>query len=149
LVHIERLESLALRFRRAAENIARRGDVKRLDGFPHGRCKDASIILARVIAERTDAEDIRYVWGYLGDGDKSTHGWLRVHGVNVDVTADQFSEAPAPVLVSVTDRFHDLFRFMGKDDPYPRLWENLREGVDREFLDAYGAIMAELDRVIE
>ncbi|NEH85300.1 hypothetical protein HA464_14330 [Rhizobium leguminosarum bv. trifolii] len=77
-----------------------------LQTFPHGACGDASLLLARYLAERGHGE-FRYM---LGERDNRSHAWLQRGSLIVDITADQFADCPlGPVYVGEDTGWHDVF----------------------------------------
>jgi hypothetical protein len=62
--------------------------------FPRGTCGPVSELLGRYLVEvaRLDAGYVCAEW--LGDG---SHAWIEVDGIIVDITADQFGQAPVIV----------------------------------------------------
>lgn len=65
--------------------------------FPRGACGATCDVLATIVERRFD---VRPYWisAECGEGgDWSSHAWLEVEGITVDITADQFGEAPVIV----------------------------------------------------
>lgn len=77
-----------------------------LADFPKGACGNASDLLAEWLIER-GFNQIDYVWGQRLD---QSHGWLKLEGLIVDITADAFPGGPGPVFVGRQSEFHDSFR---------------------------------------
>lgn len=97
---------LAQRFRRAIEEGTPLAHDIVFERFPAGSCGDAALLLGRYLREH-GARDIRYVLGGRRSGDNwGSHAWLLVGGLIVDITADQFDEVDAPVIVAATSAWH-------------------------------------------
>jgi hypothetical protein len=72
--------------------------------FPRGACGATCDVLATLLELRFGLTPL-WVSADLGDGDTwSSHAWLEVEGVTVDITADQFGQAP--VIVARTSPWH-------------------------------------------
>lgn len=97
---------LATAFRRTIEDGAPLAYDIVFERFPAGSCGDAALLLGRLLSEH-GARDIRYVLGKRRVGDDwGSHAWLTVDGLIVDITADQFEDMDAPVIVAKTSAWH-------------------------------------------
>lgn len=97
---------LARSFRRAIEDGAPLAHDIVFERFPAGSCGDAALLLGRFLRER-GARDICYVLGRRPSGENwGSHAWLKVDGLIVDITADQFDEVEAPVIVAAASAWH-------------------------------------------
>ncbi|ADG10178.1 hypothetical protein B7G68_08735 [Caulobacter segnis] len=107
---------LAHRFRRAIEDGA---PLKRdiiFERFPYGSCGDAALLLGRFLREQ-GAVDVRYVLGTRKLGDSwSSHAWLNVDGLTVDITADQFEDMEEAVIVAVASPWHERIFELDEDE---------------------------------
>ena len=130
-------------FRWAVEETAPfSGQFAALRGFPGGCCKQASFLLARLLAQECAVEGIEYVWGTAMDGVRGTHGWLECHGYVLDVTADQFPGVENPVIVATREysAFHDGFG-RGPRDSYPRFWQGMKSQVRADFDETFRSLL--------
>lgn len=102
----ETVYRLALRFRLA---ILRSGPatsrLATLREFPRGACSDASLLLAKYL-QVNECGLSHYV---LGERRGLRHVWLQLHGLVVDITADQFEDQDAGVIVSSDSAWHAAF----------------------------------------
>jgi hypothetical protein len=117
------LAAAALRFRRAVERyVAAAGADNVLHGFPAGTCKHTSVLLARYLDGLGFATAALVANGHRNEHDEvrgfETHAWLRVEGWHVDITADQFPDAPGAVIVTRESPF--LATFHGRGE-YPKI----------------------------
>ena len=72
-----------------------------LEGFPNGACGDTSELLADFLRS-SGLGDPLFVSGRNGDH-TSTHAWLELGDLIVDITADQFEDIEDRIIVT-TDR---------------------------------------------
>lgn len=96
--------------------------------FPLGACGSACCFLSQWL-ESKGLAGIRYIWGERAG---RSHAWLEVNDCIVDITADQFSDGPAPVFVGCDRSFHDQFENQQEGDSsippvlheaFRRFWE--------------------------
>jgi hypothetical protein len=103
----EILFDLALRFRLA---IMRSDPSERplatLRDFPRGACADASLLLAKYLQIKNCGQSV-YV---LGERRGHSHAWLRLQEFTIDITADQFEDQDAGVIVSSDSSWHASFK---------------------------------------
>jgi len=104
------LAVVALDFRRAIERSSLRRHARVMGRFPVGCCKHASQLLARYLVTELHIPLVTFVHGERGgngNGDPwQSHVWLRVADHTIDITADQYPEVQAPVLVSANGGWH-------------------------------------------
>ncbi len=79
--------------------------------FPRGACGDTSLLLGALLADRgfrgflcVSAER-----GLIAEGTWTSHAWLASGSLAVDITADQFPDAPAAVIVARESAWHAQF----------------------------------------
>lgn len=102
-------EDLATLLQREGEAVravlAMGGDVPGsiFQGFPHGCCGPAAELLARHLQEHFGLAAMYAAGLQQRDGHSWSHAWVLVDGVILDITADQFEEVGAPVLVVRVD----------------------------------------------
>jgi hypothetical protein len=130
-------------FRVAAEAMARATNHPVFQNFPRGCCKLASLLLARFLFDRGFGK-ADYVWGdrATAPAETDSHGWLRLRGLLIDVTGDQFRDGPGPVFLGEESSWHESFR---PHDPFP--YDSVMqfsEGYAEMFADLYAAMLAEL-----
>ena len=77
-----------------------------LRDFPRGACSDASLLLAKYLQVKRCGQSM-YV---LGERDGQRHAWLQLQDFIIDITADQFDDQDAGVLVSTDSSWHSSFK---------------------------------------
>jgi hypothetical protein len=97
------IEALCRRFRE--EVSCRRDLLPSLESFPRGACGDTSLLLAEHL-KRNGESGFCYV---SGDRAGKSHAWLQRGALIVDVTADQFPDAPNAIIVSTDPAWHQTF----------------------------------------
>ncbi|QDT66853.1 hypothetical protein [Calycomorphotria hydatis] len=100
--------------------------------FPHGCCGDTCQILGEYLKERGQG-----TWEYVcGWKDQQSHAWIEHDGIIADITADQFNESLAHVIVKRHSEFHTSFEISERhaalignpNDPRERkLWQIYEE----------------------
>jgi hypothetical protein len=105
---LDEIRRTASRFRKAIEACDRSRLPVSFEEFPRGSCGDVTPLLGTYLLERGFGP-FDYV---LGEREESecTHAWLRRGQVDVDVTADQFADAPGPIIVCGESSWHRTFR---------------------------------------
>jgi len=101
------LRGQVTRFRAALEAYRASGGNELIPFYPSGACSIVSWLLTMWLSS-LGYTDIQYLQG--GSPllkDNTRHGWLLVHGLIVDITADQFGHAK--VIVEPSTPFHDSF----------------------------------------
>lgn len=106
----QELSQVALAFRKAIEASNLRRHARVMRRFPTGCCKHSSQLLARYLVTELHLPLVTFVHGERGGGDKGdpwqSHVWLRVNDHMVDITADQYPEVDAPILVHAGEGWH-------------------------------------------
>jgi hypothetical protein len=97
-----RVRDAATRFRYAFEQGGLEFDG--VSDFPLGACGTASDLLGQYLVD-SGLGEWTYRSGVLPDSG-NTHAWLERDGVLVDITADQFSDADSPVIVTTDSEWH-------------------------------------------
>ncbi len=116
-----------------------------LQNFPHGSCGDVSLLFAKRL-EQAGLGPTDYVCGWRTDarGERWSHGWLEQDGLIIDITLDQFHDAPAPVLVTADRAWHAARFDVDKSQCHsPADFERYDEDTREMFGDAYALITAE------
>ncbi len=109
LLTTQDLALVALEFRRAIERSNLRRHARVMSRFPVGCCKQSSQLLARFLVTELQVPLVTFVHaergGTAGDAWQS-HVWLSVDQHYIDITADQYPEIEAPVVVSMSGGWH-------------------------------------------
>lgn len=116
---IERLTRVALAMRRAIEAIRPADLPLPMSNFPAGACGDACLLLGTYLAECGQI-GFHYICGERGlrqDNTWTSHAWLSREGLIIDITADQFADAPGGVIIQRNSEWHDGFEC--EDEPCP------------------------------
>lgn len=103
---------MAKRFRRAIENIPPAARPIGMRSFPQGACGDTALLFGAFLADQS-ITGFMYVCGERGtmsDGNWTSHAWLQRDQLVVDLTADQFPDAPTAVIVSAPSIWHLQFK---------------------------------------
>ena len=99
---IARITELARVFRSVLEHTDPEHLPITLRSFPHGACGDAALLLAKFL-EQHGHRGFGYMLGSRGEW---SHAWLQRGLLVVDITADQFDDVTAPVIVSTCSDWH-------------------------------------------
>lgn len=86
--------------------------------FPVGSCGDVSLLLVTYLKD-SGIPDFEYVSGDRGSHNDNTwtsHAWLARGSLIVDITADQFEDAPGKIIVSEDSVWHRTFE-AGRGQP--------------------------------
>lgn len=112
-----RIKAHATAFRDAIERCDRGALGISFTHFPRGSCGDVTPLLGTYLKE-VGAGTFQYILGARGEGvSRSTHAWLEGDGLIIDITADQFDDAPRKrVIVSTSSPWHDSFEREGRHE---------------------------------
>jgi len=80
--------------------------------FPSGACGDTALLFGTFLTDRS-VPGFKYVCGERGrkiDDTWTSHAWLQRDDLVVDLTADQFPDATAGIIVSSPSPWHMQFR---------------------------------------
>lgn len=102
---VRRVASL---FRMAIEACDRSMLPISFEEFPRGSCGDATPLLGTYLIEHGFGP-FDYVLGERGSSGY-THAWLRQGQLVVDISADQFADAPEAIIVCVNSPWHQTFQ---------------------------------------
>ena len=108
----EQIVRVAQRLRDSLEDLQRAGQAASLKNFPCGCCADCSLLLGALLAD-LGCSGFTYICGERGthdDGTWTSHAWLQRGTLIVDITADQFVDGPASVIVAHNSEWHKTFR---------------------------------------
>lgn len=115
---------MATRFRQAIESVPPEARPISIQCFPRGACGDTALLFGAFLVDQS-VPGFKYVCGERGtktDNTWTSHAWLQRNDLVVDLTADQFSDAPAGVIVSAPSPWHMQFRTApGKESDF-RCW---------------------------
>jgi hypothetical protein len=113
---IKGVERAAKRMRCAIEAIPRHELPFGMQDFPAGACGDTSLLLGAYLVD-CGSQGFEYTAAERGravDETWASHAWLSCGNLVVDITADQFRDGPAAVIVSSQSVWHSKFRNMSK-----------------------------------
>jgi hypothetical protein len=111
-IQTRRISTIAQDMRRAIEAAPKDKLPFPMAKFPRAACMDASLLLGAYLVDCGE-NDFLYVCGERGLQDDKTwtsHGWLARDNLIVDITADQFEDAPTAVIVERNSVWHRQFR---------------------------------------
>lgn len=124
---IQQIRDIAYRVRTAIEEIPPAQLPWGMKAFPQGACGDAAFLLGACFADR-GIDSFEYICGAADsqrDGTWTTHAWLARGHLVVDITADQFDDAPGRVIVAEPSAWHTRFAITSRSvsdfrkDPSP------------------------------
>ena len=113
------IAGIARRFRDCIEAVDPKLLPPSMMNFPRGSCGDSSLLIGAFLADR-GYSGFEYVSGDRGtvvDNTWTSHAWLQRSSLVVDITADQFDDAPSPVIVSHNSVWHKTFDIDDKRSP--------------------------------
>lgn len=102
---------MAIRFRTAIESIPPEARPIGMRSFPRGACGDTALLFGAFLVDRA-IPGFKYICGERGSQANNTwtsHAWLQRDDLVIDLTADQFPDAPAGVIVSGPSLWHMQF----------------------------------------
>ena len=108
---IQKIRALATRLRRGLEALGPNQLPSPMAKFPVGACGDAALLLGAYLADN-QIGGFQYICGERGshaDGTWTSHAWLARRDLIVDITADQFSDGPGPIVVAKKSLWHECF----------------------------------------
>jgi hypothetical protein len=76
-----------------------------LQEFPRGACGDASLLLAKYL----EVNNCGHSFYVLGERHGQQHAWLQLEEFIIDITADQFDDQDAGVIVTTESAWHASF----------------------------------------
>ncbi len=103
---------IAMRLRDCIEVVNRKHLPFSMQNFPRGSCGDSALLLGAFLSDLGHS-GFKYVCGERGsvaDNTWTTHAWLGRGSLIVDITADQFADAPGPVIVAYDSVWHGSFK---------------------------------------
>lgn len=108
---LSRFKNLAGQMRAAIDSMPREDLPLQMSNFPAGACMDTSLLLGAYLVDlgHIGFELISGTRGSWDDSTGATHAWLARGDLVIDITADQFSDAPAGVIVESSPVWHQQF----------------------------------------
>jgi len=100
------IQSVALAFRSAFEGVELHDAPGSLPIFPQGCCSWATWMLGHYLKLELSLDPQEIEAQRTDDGGQCAHAWLGVSGLTVDITADQFPDGPARVVVAAISPWH-------------------------------------------
>lgn len=107
----EYIEKLATKMRSAIEALPHKALPPPMSSFPAGSCGDASLLLGAYFKD-SGVSGFEYICGDRGsqqDNTWTSHAWLTNGTLIVDITADQFEDAPGKIIVAEHSLWHATF----------------------------------------
>lgn len=115
---LSRIADICKSLRLAIESAPANSKPISFRNFPFGSCRDTCLMLATLFQEE-GVVGFKTLMGERGiqcDGSWSTHAWLDREGLAVDITADQFVDAPSGIIVSIDSPWHRGFTITESED---------------------------------
>ncbi len=106
MTKITELTSLATEFRKAIEVSDKKALGASFENFPRGSCGDAALLLGAFLTD-AGVPSLIYVCGQRGE---RSHAWIEAEGTIIDITADQFEDSNARVIVAKSSPWHRIFK---------------------------------------
>lgn len=105
------LKNIARQMRAAIESIPFDSLPLQMAYFPAGACMDTSILLGAYLVDlgHPGFELISGIRGNWEDDTWTSHAWLARGDLVIDITADQFNDAPTGVIVKSPSIWHQQF----------------------------------------
>lgn len=123
---VERIAREATAFRRAFESADLSDAPGFLPHFPEGCCSWATWFLGHYLATERGYRASSVAGHRMGAESSDSHQWLLVNGVVVDITADQFFDSPATVIVERESTWHSTWETTAPEDlPTPEQWDRV------------------------
>jgi len=114
-----RIFEMATDFRAAIESIPFEERPYSMQSFPNCSCGDTSRLFGAFLVDCA-IPGFQFISGERGSKAGNTwasHAWLQHNDLVVDLTADQFSDAPSGVIVSAPSPWHEQFQTETGTDP--------------------------------
>ena len=95
-----------------------------LEAFPLGACSDASLLLGAYLQDCGHGKFtlISAERGRFEDDSEVSHAWLMQGSLIVDITADQFEDAPKQLIFTSESFWHKTFKVKDKGPGDFRDW---------------------------
>jgi hypothetical protein len=112
-----RLAAISRDMRAAIDAFPKAELPESMSAFPAGCCHAASILLGTYLADCGE-QGFLIICGDRGSREEGTwtsHAWLARGDLIIDITADQFLDAPARVIVESNSQWHRSFEWTGSE----------------------------------
>lgn len=126
-MEIEKIREMADHFRKAIETIPVDTLPVCMQLFPRGACGDTSLLFGAYLVDHS-VSGFKWMSGSRGDVRNDTwtsHAWLQRDDLVVDLTADQFPDTPAGVIVMCPSPWHAQFNGEERGSGDFRGWSNV------------------------
>ena len=107
------IEVLARSMRRAIEGLPQETLPFHMRDFPRCWCTDASLLLGAFLSDKRFG-GFELIRGWRGS---QSHAWLAKDDLIIDITADQFPDAPLGMLITKPSSWHEQFEVEGCPEP--------------------------------
>lgn len=108
--------------------------------FPACCCELASLLLAWFLCEEHEGVTIDVVTGELKEDTEQRHLWLRLEGLNLDITADQFDTTLPHTLITQPGGWHERYTVI-HTEPFQRdFYEDYGDDCRQDIIDDYRAL---------
>jgi hypothetical protein len=131
-----RLSLLTDRFATSIATLGQSNLLFSLRKFPLGACGGATLLFARYLYQNGFPLS-QYVAGERDDG--RTHAWIESDGLIIDISAGQFSDAPAQVIITRDSSWHAQFKEQKRHPADISLYD---ENSRMDLLEAYEQIVS-------
>lgn len=111
-----KIAEIATQVRTIIENLPRDKLPSHWSKFPRGTCAETSLILGAFLVDNGYKDFLCF--NASREGNKSrrpTHAWLQNDRLIVDITSDQFVDAPRGIIVAEESPWHKSFRIDKRD----------------------------------
>lgn len=129
-MEIPRILEMAISFRTAIKSIPSEARPIGMQSFPRRACGDTALLFGAFLVDHA-IPGFKYICGERGsqaDNTWTSHAWLQRNDLVIDLTADQFPDAPADVIVSNPSPWHMQFTTEPGQESDFRKWSGY--GVD-------------------
>jgi len=112
---IELLERDVNEFLKGVERVPKEEfQLEILSLFPVACCEYSSMLLARFLIEERNYNPFQILMlvGQCKINHEQLHLWLKIDGVNVDITAGQFKDAPQQKILERDSKWHQRFKII-------------------------------------
>ena len=128
-MEMENIREMAKSFCKAIERIPVNTLPACMQLFPRGACGDTALLFAAYLVDHS-ITGFKWTSGCRGDVRDNTwtsHAWLQRDDLVVDLTADQFLDAPTGVIVASPSPWHFQFGGEARGSGDFRNWSNVDE----------------------
>jgi len=114
MVSLDELKKDCFVFRTACQKLCDCGGLPNFPPFPNGWCGTTCRAFGAYLCKKYHDEDFYYICGWRNN---TSHAWIKVNDIIIDITADQFYDCVDPIIVSFQNEssFHKTFRIYAPD----------------------------------